>query len=551
MPMFQLYNFIENYEIVYYNDSKMTPVNERESVEEDEMYNGKALGFYEPKPNLLEKPLIDVWNNYSTFVLEHTTALEEKTVLKMRFGEHPDRPTEHASSFYYSLNPRGQFMTQFHAFTNNQFQNFRHWDNMIIVGGAIVASALPVPTAYEAKLEHYFHRVAYQTADIDIYFYGLSTGEFKRKLEYIYRHLLTIHPKVAIVRTPNTVTFCTEYPNRHIQIVLGKWKSIAEILFEPDIDCTCLAFDGKRLWSTQRARLSFNWRVVNCTQRAFTLRSSPQYEERLVKYSRRGFYIIDKKLDWNKISTYFIRMGKKRIIEENNAVWGLRLIICGYLFPDVYEKKSAIFNPPPWKDTGLVYGPKWTYKSLTDLLNKNKMLWKDYPALANDFRRNPLQLVELKDLNFELSETKNRFTVYHWYEYLLKVDDEKEQADRAKGRVNYKLYVLELPDMYVFKDIYYDGEATNKLQYFHTHEKVEKLIQEVESNHPEMHPLAISLLHDIFSFWLKEKDKPWPQKPVFRLIKGASYANFIKEALEGSQQEDNSSSSDEEWSTGQ
>eukprot|EP01124_Arcella_intermedia_P033107 TRINITY_DN7855_c0_g2_i3.p1 TRINITY_DN7855_c0_g2~~TRINITY_DN7855_c0_g2_i3.p1 ORF type:complete len:504 (-),score=128.60 TRINITY_DN7855_c0_g2_i3:1300-2775(-) len=252
---FQLFKFIENFEVAYLAKSKEKEVEPFVPLNGDEPYEDKHLGFFEPKPEVLETPLINVWKEYSTFVLEPFTKLEKDTINKVHFVDEPFRPKSD-SCFYHSINDKQQFLKQFHLFTNNQFQKFTSWNNMVIIGGAIVASAMPVPPRYSNDIQKYYNEISHPDSDIDIYIYGLDETGFKKKLKEIYAYLQSIHPKVIVVSTPFTVTLCTQYPNRHIQIVIGKWKSIAEVLLEPDIDCTCIAFDGKNLWTTQRARVT-------------------------------------------------------------------------------------------------------------------------------------------------------------------------------------------------------------------------------------------------------------------------------------------------------
>jgi hypothetical protein len=102
------------------------------------------------------------------------------------------------------------------------------------------------------------------------------------KLYRFYTHLTKHNPQVLVVRTPYTVTFCTKFPRRHIQVVLSKWDAIQDvslfffsffffffflyvlyyfisyhflcaifesnkILMEADVDCSGVAYNGKKV----------------------------------------------------------------------------------------------------------------------------------------------------------------------------------------------------------------------------------------------------------------------------------------------------------------
>ena len=93
--------------------------------------------------------------------------------------------------------------------------------------------------------------------------------------------------EVSCVRSKNVVTLVSQYPYRHIQIILRLYRSPAEVLMGFDVDCCSVGFDGKTVWALPRAREAFirQQNSVDMTRR------SPSYEMRLAKYSERGFEV--------------------------------------------------------------------------------------------------------------------------------------------------------------------------------------------------------------------------------------------------------------------
>lgn len=51
----------------------------------------------------------------------------------------------------------GTFKRNFSIFTENQFAEWNDWDNMVVIGGSIVASLLPIPGDIDPA--KYFHEV--------------------------------------------------------------------------------------------------------------------------------------------------------------------------------------------------------------------------------------------------------------------------------------------------------------------------------------------------------------------------------------------------------
>lgn len=82
-----------------------------------------------------------------------------------------------------------------------------------------------------------------------------------------------------------------------MQIVLRLYKSVSEILTGFDVDCSCTAFDGSQVWASPRALASF----VTQSNTIDLTRRSPSYENRLAKYSHRGFEVFWPNLDRSRV----------------------------------------------------------------------------------------------------------------------------------------------------------------------------------------------------------------------------------------------------------
>jgi ankyrin repeat protein len=103
--------------------------------------------------------------------------------------------------------------------------------------------------------------------------------------------------KCRTIRTKNAVTIASQYPVRHVQIVLRLYDSISQIITGFDVDCACVAYDGNQVYAAPRALAAF---MTQCN-RVDLSRRSPSYENRLSKYSRRGFEVHWPALDRGKI----------------------------------------------------------------------------------------------------------------------------------------------------------------------------------------------------------------------------------------------------------
>lgn len=102
----------------------------------------------------------------------------------------------------------------------------------------------------------------------------------------------------------------SEYPVRHVQIVLRIYKDISEILTGFDVDCSAAAYDGKQVYCSPRALESY----ITQINRIDLSRRSPSYESRLSKYSHRGFEVYWPNLDRSRIDPTIFERSFKRTL---------------------------------------------------------------------------------------------------------------------------------------------------------------------------------------------------------------------------------------------
>ncbi|KAL2759135.1 hypothetical protein ACRALDRAFT_2058287 [Sodiomyces alcalophilus JCM 7366] len=175
------------------------------------------------------------------------------------------------------------------------------WDNVVAAGSSVVNCLLPVPPEFKAskrKLREYYHEKFCPASDVDLFLYGLTHDEAVEKIKRIEQAVRdAILSEVTVVRTKYAITIASQYPIRHVQIVLRVYKSVDEILTGFDIDAAGAAYDGSQVWVTPRALGSYITQVnhIDLTRR------SPSYENRLSKYSHRGFEIYWPELDRSRI----------------------------------------------------------------------------------------------------------------------------------------------------------------------------------------------------------------------------------------------------------
>ncbi|KAJ5138750.1 uncharacterized protein N7515_003598 [Penicillium bovifimosum] len=189
-----------------------------------------------------------------------------------------------------------EFKNNFTLFTEGSLSEI-DWSNVVVAGSAVVTSLLPVPEQYRNSkrgLRQWYHEKFAPASDVDLFLYGLNEEQAVEKIKHIEDKIKnTILYETTTIRTKNTITIASQYPNRHVQIVLRIYRSIAEILTGFDVDVSCTAFDGRQVYASPRAIAAYATQVnqIDLTRR------SPSYENRLSKYSHRGFEVF-----WDPLS---------------------------------------------------------------------------------------------------------------------------------------------------------------------------------------------------------------------------------------------------------
>ncbi|KAI0970115.1 ankyrin repeat protein [Xylaria arbuscula] len=193
-----------------------------------------------------------------------------------------------------------EFRHNFGVFSESALSDM-DWDNVVAAGSSVVNCLLPVPPQYKKSkraLRQYYHEKFCPASDVDLFLYGLNEEQAIQKIKDIETCIRdAILAEVTVVRTKNAITICSQYPTRHVQIVLRVYKSVSEILTGFDIDCSGAAYDGEQVYTTPRALASYITQInpIDLSRR------SPSYENRLSKYSHRNFEVYWPELDRSRV----------------------------------------------------------------------------------------------------------------------------------------------------------------------------------------------------------------------------------------------------------
>ncbi|QKX64713.1 uncharacterized protein TRUGW13939_11889 [Talaromyces rugulosus] len=193
-----------------------------------------------------------------------------------------------------------EYQQNFNIFCESSLSDM-DWSNVVAAGSAVATSLLPVPKEHansKRGLRHFYHEQFAPASDVDLFLYGLTEEQAIEKIKQIETKIKdSILAETTTVRTKNAITIASQYPTRHVQIVLRIYKSIAEILTGFDVDCSCVAYDGNQVYMAPRGIGAY----ITQVNQIDLSRRSPSYENRLSKYSHRGFEVFWPHLDRSRI----------------------------------------------------------------------------------------------------------------------------------------------------------------------------------------------------------------------------------------------------------
>eukprot|EP01156_Anaeramoeba_ignava_P022588 Anaeramoba_ignava/c20830_g2_i1.p1 GENE.c20830_g2_i1~~c20830_g2_i1.p1 ORF type:complete len:509 (+),score=122.30 c20830_g2_i1:13-1539(+) len=232
--------------------------------------------------------------------------------------------------------PKEEFLKRFEIFTAGQLKHI-NWNNVIVAGGAVAGSLVPLPAEFNTgKLKDirkfYGKDSPYEQSDVDMFIYGLNEEQATQKVISLLEEITENHPNssnIHFVKKKCVVTLCSADPFRHIQIIFRLYKSPAEVLMGFDIDSCCALYNGETVMIGARfyRAITKQYNLFDATRR------SPSYENRLFKYSRRGFMVLVPGLDRKKINPKIY----DRLFGEVHGLARLLLLEKFYSPDDRYE----------------------------------------------------------------------------------------------------------------------------------------------------------------------------------------------------------------------
>ena len=185
-----------------------------------------------------------------------------------------------------------------------------NWDNVLAAGGAVAGCLAPLPDEVlnvqgfgpqRMRRRKYFHDEFLPGSDVDLFLYGLNEDEARKKLVEIFDAVQAASPfQVRAFRSTHAITLVSQYPFRHVQIVLRMYSTPSEVLMGFDVDSCAAGYDGSNVIVPPRTAMA----IMTQSNTVDMSRRSPSYEMRLAKYANRGFEVIVPSLDRDRVDPF-------------------------------------------------------------------------------------------------------------------------------------------------------------------------------------------------------------------------------------------------------
>lgn len=195
-----------------------------------------------------------------------------------------------AAGEFSTVSSQAEFNQSWNSLTEDCLR-FLDWSNVLAAGGAVAGCLAPLPDkVLEVKgfgpqriaRRKYFHDEFLPGSDIDLFLYGLTEEQAKEKLLEIYDAVQAASPfTVRAVRSTHAITLVSQYPFRHVQIILRIYNSASEVLCGFDVDSCAVGFDGTKVVVPPRTAVA----IMTQSNTVDMSRRSPSYEMRLSKVS--------------------------------------------------------------------------------------------------------------------------------------------------------------------------------------------------------------------------------------------------------------------------
>lgn len=133
-----------------------------------------------------------------------------------------------------------EFQKNFNLFSESSLIDL-DWDNVVAAGSSVTTALLPVPEKWagsKRSMRQYYHENLAPASDVDLFLYGMNEEQALEKIKQIEQRVKdSILHEVTTIRTKNAITIASQYPTRHIQIVLRLYDSVSQIITGFDVDC--------------------------------------------------------------------------------------------------------------------------------------------------------------------------------------------------------------------------------------------------------------------------------------------------------------------------